>query len=219
MPLLGINVPEFPGEDTIEDTIRKEKTEHERKGKACELPNKPSMVPRKPLSTLGPAIVSSKKAAAALSQPKQTSTAPKQQYGSPTTIKAKMPSSIITAKKNTPQPTNPSTMRHAAAVSASKTTLGYSKGRATSSTMKQSILPKKGTATCTPAEIPDTTLAPAVYIQRYGVPPTGSEMWIRCFNYGCFGKDDDGLEDALEGITPANLFEEDEAEADFQLVC
>lgn len=219
MPLVGINVPEFPGEDTIEDTIRKGKMGHERKAKACELPNKSSIASRKPLSTKGPATITSKKAAAALSQPKQASTAPKQQHGSATTVKAKMPSSIITAKKNTPQPTNPSTMRHAAAVSASKTTLGYSKGRATSSNMKQSILSKKGPTTSAPAEIPDTTLAPAVYIQRYGVPPTGSEMWIRCFNYGCFDKDDDGLEDALEGITPANLFEEDEAEADFQLVC
>lgn len=216
MQLLGINVPEFPGEDTIEDTIRKEKLEHEHKQKAGEVPSKPHTGSRKPLSTKGPATATSKKAAAALSQPKQASTAPKER-GAATTVKAKIPSSIVTAKK-TPQPTNPSTMRHTAAVAASRTTMGYSKGRATSSTMKQSILPKKSTTNSTATEMPDKTLAPAVYIQRYGVPPVGSEIWIRCFNYGCFDKDDDSLEDALGRVTPANVFEEDE-EADFQLVC
>lgn len=218
MQLLGINVPEFAGEDTIEDTIRKEKLELERKQKAGGVLSKAPIAPRKPLSTQGPTTINSKKAAAALSQPKHASAAPTQQMVT-STAKSKVPSSILTVKKKTLQPTNPSTMRHTAAVAASRTTMGYSKGRATSSTMKQSILPKKPTATSAPAEIPDTTLAPAVYIQRYGVPPTGSEMWIRCFNYGCFNRDDDGLEDALQGTTPANLFEEDEAEADFQLVC
>lgn len=217
MQLLGINVPEFPGEDTIEDTIRKEKMELERKRKAGGVLGKASTAPRKPLSTQGPTTINSKKAAAALSQPKYASAAPTQQVVT-STAKSKMPSSILTVKK-TLQPTNPSTMRHTAAVAASRTTMGYSKGRATSSTIKQSILPKKANTASAPAEIPDTTLAPAVYIQRYGVPPTGSEMWIRCFNYGCFNRDDDGLEDALQGSTPADLFDEDEAEADFQLVC
>ena len=218
MPLLGINVPEFPGEDTIEDMIRKRKMEHERKPKAGEAASKPANALRKPLSTKGPATVTAKKAAAALSQPLQPSTAQRQQAAA-TTAKSKMPSSILSAKMKTPQPTNPSKMRHAAAVTASRTTVGYSKGRATSSTIKQSILPKTGTTGGPPVEIPNTTLAPATYIQRYGIPPAGSEMWMRCFRHGCFNEDDDGLEDALQGVTPADLYEEDEAELDFQLVC
>lgn len=218
MPLLGINVPEYPGEDTIEETIRKQKMGHGRNQKPGEVVRKSSMAPRKPLSTIGPATITAKKAAAALSQPNQAPSVSRQQVAT-TTANSRMPSSILIVKKKTLQPTNPSPMRHAAAVTTSRTTMGYSKGRATSSTMKQSILPKKGTSNNAPAEVPDTSLAPAAYIQRYGVPPAGSEMWIRCFNYGCFDDDDEGLEDCLKGITPASLFKEDDADADFQLVC
>ncbi|MCJ1366654.1 hypothetical protein MMC16_005784 [Acarospora aff. strigata] len=217
MPLLGINVPEFSGEDSIEEEIRKEKTERARKAKAAKESSELRKGPQKPLSTKAPAPLTSKNAAAALSQPEHASVAPRQP-GSSTTTKSRMPTSIVNSKKKTPLPTNPSTMRHSAAVTASKTTLGYSKGRATSSTLKKSILPKT-TATGAAAEIPDTTLAPAVYIRKYGIPPAGSQMWVRCMRSGCFDDDDDDLEDILRGTASASLFDEDDAEEDFHLVC
>ncbi|KAI9844969.1 MAG: hypothetical protein M1830_007572, partial [Pleopsidium flavum] len=217
MPLLGINVSQFPGEDTIEEKVRKMKIEDDRKQKAAAALIEPQKVVEKPLATRGPATITSRKAAATLSQPKPSSTAPERK-ATTTASKARVPSSSFGGTKKTLPPTNPSPMRHTAAVTASRTTMGYSKGRATSLTIKKSILPNKSTTVNTSAEVPDTTLAPAVYIQKYGIPPIGSDMWFRCNDYGCFDDDDDNVDDAFKGITPANLFM-DEDESDFQLVC
>ena len=92
--------------------------------------------------------------------------------------------------------------------------MGYSKGRAASATLRKTILPPK---TTTPIpEVPDITLAPAVYIQRYGVPELGSEMWSRCKASGCFDEEaeEDWEQEWRSGA--ANLLRE-EAEADFEL--
>lgn len=218
MPLLGINVPQFPGEDTIEEIVRKKKMEDERKQKATAALHKSQTVTEKPLVTKGPATITSRKAAAMLSQPKPSSTAPERKVLT-TASKARMPSSLLGGRKKTLPPTNPSPMRHTAAITASRTTMGYSKGRATSSTIKKSIIPRNSNTTNTSGEVPDTTLAPAVYIAKYGMPPIGSDMWIRCKNYGCFDDDDDDLDDVFKGITPSSIFKDEETETDFQLVC
>lgn len=97
--------------------------------------------------------------------------------------------------------------------------MGYSKGRAASATLHKTGLPKREVKTSS-NEIPDTSLAPVEYIQRYGVPRLGSEMWIRCKTAGCFDEDEGpSLEEIFAGDHPYGLdtLLREEAEQDFQL--
>ncbi|KAL9105213.1 MAG: hypothetical protein Q9187_008763, partial [Circinaria calcarea] len=94
------------------------------------------------------------------------------------------------------------------------TTMGYSKGRAASANLRKTILPSKADKSA--PEVPDPTLAPAVYIQRFGIPPFGSEMWTRCQASGCFDEDEDEeWEERWRGGAGDLLREE--AERDFEL--
>ncbi|KAL8870592.1 MAG: hypothetical protein Q9174_003397 [Haloplaca sp. 1 TL-2023] len=135
----------------------------------------------------GPTMGTSKAAAAALSHPKRSALSTKAP-GNPT-AQAKKSTPLFLRGKKTPAPTNPSSMRHNAAIAASKTTLGYSKGRATSATMRKTVLPGKEN------EVPEVTrnygFAPAEFIRRYGVPKYGSEKWVECKMAGCFDPDDE----------------------------
>ena len=95
--------------------------------------------------------------------------------------------------------------------------MGYSKGRTASANLRKSILPTKDTKAGSTTELPDYTLAPAVYIQRYGIPPVGTEMYLRCKSSGCFDEDDeDVLGDRFGRGASEDLFRQ-EAEQDFQL--
>ena len=186
-----------------------------------------------------PSTLTSKTAAAALSQankPTATTVPPKAKKPlSTTTITAKTPSILAPRSKKplTPAPTNPSTMRHASAIAASRTTIGHAAGRAASANMQKTVLssnpnpnpdPKNINAAKKPlaskttnTQIPDTTLAPAVYIKKYGVPSVGSEMWLRCKTAGCFDEEvgDEGL---LGGADVGDwLREEAEREWRFEL--
>ena len=149
---------------------------------------------KEPIKAKGPTMGTSKAAAAALSHPKRSvlNTKPP----SNPTVQTKRSTPLFPRGKKTPLPTNPSTMRHNAAVAASKTTMGYSKGRATSATMRKTILPGKEN------EAPEATrnygLAPADFIKRYGVPPYGSEKWVECKMAGCFDADDEDRVKAVQ---------------------
>lgn len=161
----------------------------------------------------GPTTLKAKSAATALSQPKAsvptTRAAPKSNLSS---AKPRLNTSLTSRPKELAAPTNPSPMRHQAAVAASKTTLGYAKGRSTSASLRKTVLPKKD------PESPDTSLPSDVYIERYGVPRLGSDMWIRCNLDGCF---DEGpsLEESLAGDRPGGLeaLLREEAEQEFRL--
>lgn len=176
-----------------------------------------------------PSTLKSKSAAIALSQPSE---APSPLKAKPT-IKLSPHSSKTSLvfsrpKKPAPQPTNPSIMRHTAASALSKTTIGHSKGRATSAAMRtsSSVLRPAKDANKTVAQTPDTTLiAPAVYIERFGMPRIGSEMWIRCERAGCFDtntKNEEllgGEEEEVAGsIQALDDMLREEAQKDFQLV-
>lgn len=96
---------------------------------------------RKPLSTKGPATLTSKSAAAALSRPQPRGPIPS--FAAPTasaTQRANAPLSTAHTplSRKTPTPTMPS-YRHAAATAASRSTLGYSKGRAVSASARPPI--------------------------------------------------------------------------------
>lgn len=209
----------------------------------------PKLVTKKVNRPDGPSTLTSKTAATALSQPRE---APSPLKAKPTTKlsphSSKTTSVFSRPKKQPPQPTNPSSMRHTAASALSKTTIGHSKGRATSAAMRTSSVLRpakdvqdikniedikiaKGTTAkravaATASKTPDPTLlAPAVYIERYGIPRIGSEMWIRCERVGCFdtnAKNEELLEreaeEAAGSIQALDHMLREEAEKEFQLV-
>lgn len=154
----------------------------------------------KPKYTSNISTVRARDAAAALSAPQ--SSVPRAR----TTSRPRVNSTLYTTGKPRP-PTNPSSMRHSAAVATSKSTLGYSRGRDVSAKLH-------GKASPTKQPVAKTILSPDNYLQLYGPPPFGSEMWLRCKAAGCF---DD--EPSQPETTPETLptFDEDEEAQNFQL--
>lgn len=116
-------------------------------------------------------------------------------------------SSSLFAPRKPKAPTNPSSMRHNAAVATSKTTLGYSKGRDVSSKLHG----KAPSTSKQPAA--KGILSPENYMQLYGMPPFGSEMWLRCKAAGCF----DDEQSQPEPVEMLPTFNEDEEAQNFQL--
>ncbi|KAF7718347.1 Uncharacterized protein PECH_001058 [Penicillium ucsense] len=159
--------------------------------------------PTRPVSTLR-----SREAAAALAMPRP-STAPGRPIAVPKSRMVSAASSLL-SQQNPRAPTNPSSMRNAAAAATSNTTVGYSKGRSVSSTLRE-------TATARRAASAETLLSPETYIQLYGMPPLDSDMWIRCKAAGCFDAPEESTSSQeLDSELP--IFEEDEDAANFQLV-
>ncbi|KAL8944493.1 MAG: hypothetical protein Q9216_000403 [Gyalolechia sp. 2 TL-2023] len=166
----------------------------------------------------GPNLTTSKAAATALSNPRRPA------VNSNLTAKpsgpVKKPTTVLPRGKKTPAPTIPSEMRHAAATAASRTTIGYSKGRVASAGMRKSVLPGKEDQTLD--IVPDYNLAPAVFIEKYGVPRYGSEKWLECKLAGCFDEEKKNANEDLgdtvsaEDDALARYFQE-EAEKEFVL--
>ena len=212
--------PECPGE-LCKDTVQARKeAEEQYQRTVAEIEAESAPPPKKSTPSNGPPALKTKAAPATLSQPKFSALAPKatSKTGVPS-AKSRLNSNLVFRPQKTGLPTNPSPMRHTAATAASKTTMGYSKGRAASATLRKTVLPAKATKTNENA-IPDTEMAPADYIQRYGVPKFGSEMWIRCKNSGCFDEDEGpSLEEVFSRGQPDGLdaYLREEAEQDFQL--
>ncbi|KAI9697595.1 MAG: hypothetical protein M1836_004545 [Candelina mexicana] len=213
-PTIGYNVPEFPGDETIISRLKKREAEEQGKKKTGAAAAKPNTTNKKPLASKGPSGTVARTAAAALSQPKASVAALKPKD---TNTKAKLPSSLIKGNKKTPQPTNPSPMRHTAATAASRTTLGYSHGRATSSSLKRGTLPRQGQNSVTSAGSSENTITPALFAQKKGNPEIGTEEWRRMTVYGLFDDDEENVEDALKGGSADLLAWDDELDQDFQL--
>lgn len=168
---------------------------------------------KKPALSKGPSTLMSKSAAAVLSQPTRSTIDSQPKLPPKTSLSFIKPASILSRPKRTPQPTNPSPMRHAASSATSKTTLGHSKGRIASAALRKPALTAKERPL--KAQIPDPTLAPGLYIERYGVPKLGSEMWVRCKDAGCF--DEEREEDLGEVGNELDDFLREEAEREFVL--
>jgi len=118
-------------------------------------------------------------------------------------LTGKKHSTLLASKKTVvPAPTNPSTMRYAAATASSRTTVGYSKGRTVSS-----LLPSKS-AQPNLKKSSMSIMSPEKYMELYGAPPMGSEMWECCQAAGL-------LDTLLDDITP--VYEEDEEICNFEL--
>lgn len=137
----------------------------------------------------------SREAAAVLGRP-QNASAPARPAMAP---KSRLTPSALMPKKKTRVPTNPSSMRSSAAAATSNTTVGYTKGRSVSSTLRE----KKSN--------PMTTLSPETYLQLYGPPPLGSDMWARCKAAGCLESEEEECGEELA------TFGEDEEADNFQL--
>lgn len=219
-PLPCTHYPECPTE-VCKDAVEARRAAEEKYHKTITtIEAETAPATKKSLPSKGPSTLKSKVAAASLSLPKQSGPTLKT-ASKPNNAPAKprLTTSLATRPKKIPAPTNPSPMRHNAAVAASKTTMGYSKGRAASASLRKTVLPNKEVKAVS-NEIPDTSLAPAEYIQRYGVPRVGSEMWIRCRAVGCFDEDEGpSLEEIFAGDHPHGLdtLLREEAEQDFQL--
>ncbi|KAJ5658303.1 uncharacterized protein N7484_001952 [Penicillium longicatenatum] len=140
----------------------------------------------------------SREAAAALSAPK-TRSASARVAAAP---KPSGVSSLLMPKKKVRVPTNPSSMRNTAAAMNSNTTVGYSKGRSVSSTLRENELST------------NAPLSPETYMQLYGPPPLGSEMWTRCKAAGCFDTEENAGQELQESLP---TFAEDEEADSFQL--
>lgn len=145
--------------------------------------------------------IKSRNAAAALSHTRSSSRAENTKPPVPT--RTKTPTSQLMPKKRAPTPTNPSI-----AAASSRTTLGYSKGRSVSSTLQPKANPVKE------KQVPKSILDPAKYMQLYGAPPAGSEMWMQCRDAGLIA---DPEEVADENDVVLSVLEEDEEFRDFQL--
>ena len=165
------------------------------------------------LPSKGPSTLSSKSAATLLSQPKPSGIVPKPKPQL-NTAKPRIPFSNISSRKQTPPPTNPSPMRHTAATLASKTTIGRSAGRVASATYRKHAAPAKKPAAA--AEVPDTSLPPAEYVARYGMPKAGTRMWERFMEEGCFSEGGRHSDQGME-VPPLEELLREGAEEEFVL--
>lgn len=227
MELLGINVRQFPDEPCAEEVA----AEIMRKREQKQQPAKRVIVDRS-VST-----VKSRNAARMLSQqPRPTVAPPLKPKQKP---RIRFSSGFIRPKKQQqqqqqqqqqePTPSNPSSMRHAAATASSRTTVGYSRGRRVSSNLRQktAINNKQQSSSINSSRSSQTTslksssnpadiLSPARYMELYGSPPFGSEMWSRCKAAGLFDSDDTADAFIHEEEIPSFPVEDEEA-ANFQL--
>lgn len=148
----------------------------------------------------------SREAAGALSAPKPRTNPPR----AAAAPKPRVPSvsSLLVPKPKSREPSNPSSMRNTAATVNSNTTLGYSKGRSVSSNLRENSPAQNSSST-------QTTLSPETYMQLYGPPPLGSDMWTRCKAAGCFDLQENGETQEPEELL--QTFGEDEEADSFQL--
>ncbi|KAL9125518.1 MAG: hypothetical protein Q9217_005290 [Psora testacea] len=214
LPIPCTHYPECPGE-LCKDTIRARKDAQAEYEKAIAIIDAEA-APKKQVKGPIPSTIKSKAAATALAQPKLARPIkdPVKKYTAPPG-KIRATTTPQWGLKKTPLPTNPSPMRHTAAIAASKTTIGHAKGRVVSTRLGQ-VAPAQKQSRFTPFEQRDTSLAPAEYYARWGEPPKGSDMWLDCWRLGileCSPKHqdmdelDDGnsldemlREDALDGF-------------------
>lgn len=212
--------PSCPGSECKDATAHRQTVEAKQRKKNPPTSLKPGPPIKKPLAPNPPSTtLTAKSAAVALSHPNRLA---------PTLPKTRKPS--------LPPSSTPFPPRNPTAAALASRTIGYSAGRATSASLRHSVLPSstKPPSTKAPSSSfpttkannninrprsPDTTLPPALYIRRYGVPPEGSEKWLECWRSGCFDEDgeegDGGLRGGMEGLERVLREEEEEREGEF----
>ena len=179
--------PECPGE-VCKTTFEKRKEAQEEYDKTIAILDAEAAPKKQPKpSTIKrpnpPSTIKSRAAVAALFKPKTSQPMP-DPVKKPTISTAKPRFGLAGTKKAPPPPTNPSSMRHTAAVAASRTTMGRSKGRVVSNSLKNTTNPPSEADGFVPFEERDTSLTAGQYYSRYGEPPLGSDMWLECWRLG-----------------------------------
>lgn len=182
--------------------LRKKGPLESQKPKALNQVKKPVSV-----STKGPSTINSRNAASALSS------APTSSALASKALMPKAPTSLLSrAKKPEPvAPPLPSTMRHTAAAAASRSTIGYTKGRnAISALKKREAGVPMPRAASTLSHGSDATITPDRYAQKASAE---NEQWSRLKLLGAFDVDDADLEPGLRGVLPDCVrTEEDDGE-------
>ncbi|RDL41360.1 Uncharacterized protein BP5553_01339 [Venustampulla echinocandica] len=178
-----------------------------------------------PVPNRAPATISSRNAASALSVMPKTSIA----HPRVTQANPKRTVSFLSRPKPKPAPlttTNPSSIRNTAATAASKSTIGYSKGRSASGAMqkKDEVVTRAETlqkrtggmmrSVSNMSQGSDTTITPARFVQKQGAE---DEEWKKRLAFlSAFDVDDEDLEPGLRGALPECL-RKDEDDEEFVL--
>jgi hypothetical protein len=155
------------------------------------------------LPSKGPATIASRKAANALSVVPKSAPAP------PKTTKPTAKPSFLSRAKPTQIPTipsNASTMRHAAATAASRSTIGYTKGRSAFSQVQK---PECGGMTRSISNLSqgsDLTITPERFAMESEME-TKSPAFLKAFEV-----DEEDLEPGLRGVMPECLRTDDDDE-------
>ncbi|RFU36141.1 hypothetical protein B7463_g204, partial [Scytalidium lignicola] len=160
----------------------------------------------------GPATLASRQAASALSMiPKSSTTSFTTSKPKP---KPKPLTSFLSSGKTPLPPTalNGTTMRHTSATAASKSTIGYTKGRSASSAIhNNTTTPARRElmrSVSTMSDGSDATITPARFARK-----SAEEERRRPAFLAAFDADDEDLEPGLKGILPDRLmFDDDEEE-------
>ncbi|KAL8947375.1 MAG: hypothetical protein Q9222_006341 [Ikaeria aurantiellina] len=197
-PLSCMCDPECWGDECKQNIAHRKEAQETFKKAVAALGPEPFTEPAKPAKSKGPSMTTSKAAASALANPKRPALGSVPQAQNTAPVKKNLP--FLSRERKAPMPANPSAARHATATAASRTTMGYSKGRATSATMRKTVLPGKENQV--PEVVPDYSLEPSTFIKRYGVPRYGSEKWLECKLAGC-----------LDGTPKPTPYEEELGEA------
>lgn len=168
-------------------------------------------------SSKGPATITSRRAASALAlAPRPTTSSARASARTPSHLPlTKKPAPFLRSRK-APAPTAaPSTMRVASAAAASRSTIGYTKGRSASSVLhmgtfsapKQQPPPPPQRSVSNHSTASDATMTPARFFQKQGEEEFGKLTLMDAFDV-----DDDELILGLGGGLPECLRKEEEGE-------
>jgi hypothetical protein len=160
------------------------------------------------LSGKAPGTIASRKAASALSVAPKSAAVPPKTSKPPT---KPMTSFLSRSKPAAPLPIDRS-IRHNTATAASKSTLGYTKGRSASGVLQKR---EGGMMRCVSnlSQGSDTTITPARFAEKDSGP--GSDEWRRLKFLGAFDHDDEELEPGLRGVLPECLRRNEDDEEEF----
>jgi len=183
---------------------------HLRNKKPAPLQDKSNVVEqpkKKPaVASKGPATITSRRAVSALS------VAPKSAPLQPKTSKpAPKPSFLSRPKPQPAMPSNASTIRHATAIAASKSTIGYTKGRSASGVLRTQKTERSGLTRSfsNMSQGSDTTITPERFAQEIELE-SRSPSFLKAFEV-----DDEDLDPSLRGILPECLRRADEDDEEF----
>ena len=159
------------------------------------------------LPSKGPATIASRKAAGALSVIPKSAPAPLK-----ATKSIPKPSFLSRAKPTVAPtiPSNASTMRHAAATAASRSTIGYTKGRSAFTQVQKTERSGLTRSISNLSQGSDTTITPERFFALESQQESRSPAFLKAFEV-----DDEDLEPGLRGIMPECLRRPDDEDEDF----